>query len=461
LLFNSAIFFVFFIGVYFLYWWVIKKHRLWLLLIAGCVFYGSWDWRFLILLCFTSGIDFVAAKKIYAQTNKLIAKRWLIASISFNLVTLGFFKYFNFFTSSFSELTTLFGFKSNTLVLNLILPVGISFYTFQAMAYVTDVYRNKIKPEQSALHYFTFICFFPQMVAGPIERAKNMLPQFHKEKKWSRNNFESGLNLLAYGFFKKVVIADNLALLTDSIHSDITAQSSFTLFIGVFAFAVQIYADFSGYTDIARGCARLIGFRLSRNFYFPYFATTFRQFWKRWHMSLSTWFRDYLYIPLGGNKSSVIKRNINLVLTFIISGFWHGANLTFILWGFFHGLALIIEKQFSTLKWSKILSHFFVFLIVAYLFTLFRSIDIKHFMNYTSGLFSFNRTATSAPFPMPESNVYFLIPLVVFLGIEIKNALKKGLSIAKNQYVINLLLFVLILLFSVFENAPSFIYFQF
>ena len=430
-----------------------------MLLIAGCVFYGSWDLRFLILLCFTSGIDFIAAKKIHIQKNKQIAKRWLIASVTLNLLTLGVFKYFNFFITSFSELATLFGFESDAVLLKLILPVGISFYTFQAIAYVMDVYRNKIKPEQSALHYFTFICFFPQMVAGPIERARNMLPQFHKEKKWNWNYFESGLNLLAYGFFKKVVIADNLSIITDGIHTDISSQSSTTLFIGLLAFALQIYADFSGYTDIARGCARLMGFRLCHNFHFPYFACTFRQFWKRWHISLSTWFRDYLYIPLGGNKGSVTKRNVNLLLTFIISGLWHGANLTFILWGLFHGLALILEKQFSNVKPPKWVGRLFVFLVTAYLFTLFRAIDLKHFGDYTFGLFSFN--SISKPFLMPESNLFFIIPLAVFIFLEIEKSLKKGLVKTKNQYAVNLLLFVLLLLYSVFENAPSFIYFQF
>ena len=461
MLFNSAIFLVFFAAVYILYWFVFKKHRLWVLLLSGCVFYGCWDWRFLILLFFTSGVDFFAAKKIHVEQDPRKAKRWLVLSVIINLTVLGFFKYYNFFAASFVELLSLFHLHPSYTTLHVILPVGISFYTFQSIAYVTDVYRRKVEPEYSALHYFAFICFFPQMVAGPIERAKKLLPQFHKEKTLHRNYFESGINLILYGFFQKIVIADNLALMVDDIHNNVGGYSSGILALGIFAFAIQIYADFCGYSNIARGCAQLLGFKLVKNFYFPYFSTSLKQFWERWHISLSTWFRDYVYIPLGGSRASKSKRNVNLLITFLVSGLWHGANFTFILWGFFHGLALIIEKGFPKIKLPKFIQGIFVFCLVSLLFTVFRSPDMNHFFNYLFTLASSSNAFSGSVFNAFEGQLFFVFPFVAFITLEVLKYRRKGLAMYPYNYATNLLVILFILLFSVFENAPKFIYFQF
>ncbi|MEO6303485.1 MAG: MBOAT family O-acyltransferase [Bacteroidia bacterium] len=428
---------------------------------SGCIFYGCWDWRFLILLFFTSGVDFLSAQKIEATESNKAKKRWLIISVLINLSTLGFFKYYNFFAGSFVDLLNVFGLHPSFTTLKIILPVGISFYTFQSIAYVTDVYRGKIKPERSALHYFAFICFFPQMVAGPIERAKKLLPQFKKEKQFNKLYLETGFNLIFYGFFKKIVIADNLALVVDELHANAQHYNSAVLFLGIIAFAIQIYTDFSGYSDIARGTAQLLGFKLSKNFYFPYFSTSLQQFWKRWHISLSTWFRDYVYISLGGNQTSKLKRNFNLLITFVVSGFWHGANFTFILWGFFHGLGLIIEKSIGKIRLPKFMNGLFVFFFVAVLFTLFRASSIQHFILYFQSLFSFNESSVISIKDLVTGQVYFLIPLIFFLIFEISKYKKRGLLNYKYNFVANLLILISILLFSVFENAPKFIYFQF
>jgi len=461
LIFNSIIFLFFFCCVYLFYWYVFKKHRLWVLLLSGCIFYGSWDWRFLLLLFFTSGIDFLSGKKIETTDNQKHKKQWLFVSVIINLVTLGFFKYFNFFADSFEALLIYFGFHPSFITLKIILPVGVSFYTFQSIAYVVDIYNNRIKSEKTALHYFAFICFFPQMVAGPIERAKKLLPQFKKEKLQNNNYLDAGLNLILYGFFKKIVIADNLAVFVDKLHNNPQDYNSIILLLGIFAFAIQIYTDFSGYTDIARGCALLLGFKLSKNFYFPYFSSSLNQFWKRWHISLSTWFRDYVYIPLGGNKGSAIKRNFNFLITFIISGLWHGANFTFMLWGFFHGFAYILEKNLPKIKVHKLFRVCFVFLVIAVLFTLFRANSLNSFIKYFSFLFHPNGSNNQIVNCTFTGSHYFIIPFLFFIAIEIIKYTKKGLTPCRFNIFINTSIIVLILLFSVFENAPRFIYFQF
>ncbi|MES2679212.1 MAG: MBOAT family O-acyltransferase [Bacteroidota bacterium] len=410
---------------------------------------------------FTSGVDFISARQIAKRASEGAGKRWLVASVLINLLTLGFFKYYNFFADSFSELVSLFGFHPSFVTLKIILPVGISFYTFQSIAYVTDVYRKKIRPETSALYYFAFICFFPQMVAGPIERAKWLLPQFKKEKQFNTAYFESGINLVLYGFFKKIVIADNLALIVDDVHNNMDQVGSWTLLLGVFAFAIQIYADFSGYSDIARGCVQMLGFRLSKNFYFPYFSSSLKQFWKRWHISLSSWFRDYVYISLGGNHTTKRRRNFNYLLTFVISGFWHGASFTFILWGFFHGLLLIVEKTFGKIRRPEWLSTLTVFLVVSFLFTLFRSASVSHFIHYVKFLVDPRGIVDTGFSHLIEGGVYFVLPLLLFLFLELSKYHKKGMSVYKYNLPANLLILVCIILFSVFENAPRFIYFQF
>ncbi len=460
MLFNSAIFLIFFLLVLSLYWTILKPYQLWVLVISGCVFYGSWNWKFLLLLFFTSGVDYFSAKQIAQTNNRHKAKRWLIASISINLITLCIFKYYNFFAASLVDLLSAFDLPVSFLVLNVVLPVGISFYTFQSIAYVTDVYRKATTPEHSALTYFAFICFFPQMVAGPIERAKWMFPQFKKKRTFSLLHFESGLNLMLYGFFKKVVIADNLANLVDKVHSAPEHYSWQALLLAYFGFALQIYADFSGYSDIARACAQWLGFKLSKNFYFPYFSNSFRQFWRRWHISLSSWFRDYVYIPMGGNKLSPLRNAFNLIITFVLSGLWHGANLTFIFWGFFHGLLLGIERRLKAIRMHNYVASILVFLIVTYLFTLFRTPSWQDFVSFSKGIFSFQEGLMLQAHIL-EGGYFFLFPLALFISLETIKYRHSGLRPFKYNYVINILLLNTILLYAVYENAPRFIYFQF
>ncbi len=299
------------------------------------------------------------------------------------------------------------------------------------------------------------------MVAGPIERAKKLLPQFKKEKVFNVNYLDAGLNLMLYGFFKKIVIADNLALFVDKLHTNPQDYNSIYLLIGIFAFAIQIYTDFSGYTDIARGCGMLLGFKLSKNFHFPYFSTSLKQFWKRWHISLSSWFRDYVYIPLGGNKGSLLKRNLNFIITFVISGLWHGANFTFILWGFFHSLGYIVENFLCKIILPKFIKSIFVFLFVALLFTLFRANSFNSFINYLSLVLQSNGLNNQIVNYTFTGNYYFIIPFLFFIAAEIIKYSKKGLSSSKFTLAINMSIIILILLFSVYENAPTFIYFQF
>ncbi len=459
--FNSAVFICFFICTYILYWFVFKKQRLWVLLVSGCIFYGCWDWRFIFLLFFTSGVDFLSAQKIESTANLILKKRWLIISILINLITLGIFKYYNFFVKSFAELLSAIGIHPSFTALKIILPVGISFYTFQSIAYVTDVYRKQISSEKSPLHYFAFICFFPQMVAGPIERAKRLLPQFKQKKHFNALYFKTGLNLIVYGFFKKIVIADNIALIVDELQANPQQYNSTSLCLGILAFAIQIYADFSGYSDIARGTAQLLGYKLSKNFHFPYFSTSLKQFWSRWHISLSTWFRDYVFISLGGSRRSIYKRNVNYMITFVISGLWHGANFNFMFWGFFHGLGLIFEKHFNQIRILKFIKGCFVFLFVAVLFTLFRAQTFTHFINYMHLVFKPQSNSILTLAGIIESEIYFIIPLLLFIILEVVKYTKKGLASFKYNLIVNFLILISILLFSVFENAPKFIYFQF
>ncbi|MCB8942191.1 MAG: MBOAT family protein [Ardenticatenaceae bacterium] len=345
MLFNSYIFALFLPIVFLLYWSLQNKPLTWqntLLLIASYIFYGWWDPRFLILIFISSIIDYSVGHKMH-QTEPERQRKWLLAiSLISNLGVLGLFKYFNFFIDSFASLVSAFGLEPNLPSLHIILPVGISFYTFQTLSYTIDVYRRKLEPTNDIVAFFTFVSFFPQLVAGPIERASHLLPQFTKPRHFDMLLAKDGVRQILWGLFKKVVVADNLAVTVDLIFGNFEKNNSLTLILGVFYFAIQIYCDFSGYSDIAIGVARLFGFDLMRNFAFPYFSRDIGEFWRRWHISLSTWFRDYLYIPLGGSRTKTKAHHLmNLVITFTISGFWHGANWTFVVWGLLHGFAYL------------------------------------------------------------------------------------------------------------------------
>lgn len=344
LLFNTLAFFVFFLAVYSLY--LIANHR-WqnrLLLVASYVFYGSWDWRFLGLLFFSTVVDFVSGWMIGRSDDSRVRKWWLTVSIVTNLGLLGFFKYFNFFVDSFTSLAGRFGWTVDDVTLRIILPVGISFYTFQTMSYTIDVFRRRIKPTTHFFDFALFVSFFPQLVAGPIERARHLLPQILAPRRiYDQASFE-GVYLIGWGLFKKVVIADTLATFVDPVFAAPEPYSGALVLLALYAFAWQIYGDFSGYSDIARGLGKLMGFDLMINFEIPYFARNPRDFWRRWHISLSTWLRDYLYIPLGGNRLGKAKTIRNLGVTMVLGGLWHGAAWTFVVWGAYHGLLLIVHR---------------------------------------------------------------------------------------------------------------------
>ena len=344
LVFNSLPFLLF-ISVFLPVYYMLRgRSQLWLCLLASYFFYGWWDWRFLGLIAASTAIDYIIGRQL-AEREKEAERKWLLwTSVLMNLSFLGFFKYFNFFIDSFIRLLDAFGLNASIGTLDIILPVGISFYTFQSMSYTIDIYRNKLKPERDWLRFATYIAFFPQLVAGPIVRASDFLPQLSLRRSFDWTRVISGLGQVLWGFFKKVAIADSLALFVDQCFAAPYNFGGLHLFIGVFFYAFQIYCDFSGYSDIAIGLARMMGFDFPKNFNLPYISSSFSAFWRRWHITLSTWLRDYLYIPLGGNRHGTLNTYRNLMITMLLGGLWHGANWTFVFWGFLHGFYLVIER---------------------------------------------------------------------------------------------------------------------
>ena len=343
MLFNSLDFAIF-LPLVFIIFWILNgqlKAQNFFLLIASYIFYGWWDWRFLLLIIFSTIVDYSIGVLLAKEKKNRRRKSLLWTSIIVNLGLLGFFKYYNFFLDNFISAFSFFGSEINTNSLNIILPVGISFYTFQTLSYTIDIYKDKLKPVNDIVAFSAFVSFFPQLVAGPIERATNLLPQFKIKRKFNYLNAVNGMRQILWGFFKKIVIADTCALYSNLIFNDYTNFSGIALFFGAVLFAFQIYGDFSGYSDIAIGTSRLFGFNLKQNFNFPYFSRDIAEFWRRWHISLSTWFRDYLYIPLGGSKGTISKKIRNVFIIFIVSGFWHGAKWTFIAWGAINALYFI------------------------------------------------------------------------------------------------------------------------
>lgn len=353
MLFNTLVFWLFFILVYLLYRVLPHRRQNGLLLLASYVFYGWWDWRFLGLIWLSTIVDYVSARMIETAHRGGRRRAWLVTSVVVNLGLLGLFKYFDFFASSLARLMQVAGLHADDVTLSIVLPVGISFYTFQTMSYTIEVYRGTIRARRNLLDLALYVAFFPQLVAGPIERAGRLLPQIEKPRQMGAGAMRAGAWLCLWGLFKKMVIADNLGLLADSVFSGNAAPSGGELLVGVLAFAFQIYCDFSGYSDIARGLARLMGFSLMRNFNIPYMAADPSSFWKRWHISLSTWLRDYLYIPLGGNRRGRRRTWINLMITMLLGGLWHGASWLFVLWGLYHGL-LLVGYRLVGAGWSRL-----------------------------------------------------------------------------------------------------------
>lgn len=405
MLFNSIDFAIFFPIVFILYWFVVNRNfkvQNLLLLFASYLFYGWWDWRFLFLLVFSTVLDYFTGIKIHEAANRSRKLFWLWISIGINLGFLGVFKYYNFFADSFANALSAVGLQVNPGSLNVILPVGISFYTFHGLSYVLDLYKDRIKPERNFVNYSVFVSFFPLLVAGPIERATHLLPQIIKKREFDYTKVVDGLRQILWGLFKKIVIADNCAEFANTIFNNSGDYSGSMLLLGALFFAFQIYCDFSGYSDIALGTARLFGIELLRNFAFPYFSRDIAEFWRRWHISLSSWFKDYLYIPLGGSKGGLWMKIRNTFIIFLVSGFWHGANWTFIIWGALNAiyfLPLLLSnknrenidivakgKLFPSLKdFSKILLTFFLTLI-AWIF--FRATSVTEALNIIFAIFS-------------------------------------------------------------------------
>lgn len=402
MLFNSIEYAVFLPIVFLLYWFVFNKNlkvqNLFIVLVSY-VFYGWWDWRFLFLIAFTSACSFGAGLLIEKYSDRPKKARAIsMLNIVINLLILGVFKYYDFFVTTFAD--AFLGGKTDGLLLKVILPVGISFYTFQALSYSIDVYKGKLKPTHDPIQFFAFVSFFPQLVAGPIERATNLLPQFEKPRFFSYENGIDGLRQIIWGLFKKMVVADNCAIYVDRVFSTYQIQSGSTLLLAAVLFAFQIYGDFSGYSDIAIGTSKLFGIKLIRNFNVPYFSRDIAEFWRKWHISLTTWFRDYVYIPLGGSRCSKAKIVRNTFIIFLLSGFWHGANWTFIAWGAYHAilfLPLILlgknRRYRDTVATNKLLPNMkeffqilFTFILVVIGWIIFRSESIGQSWEFFTGI---------------------------------------------------------------------------
>lgn len=405
MLFNSISFAIFLPIVFILYWAVARGNlRLQniLLLVSSYFFYACWNWMFLFLLIFSTVLDYFTGIKIYEASSQKKKALWLWISICINLGFLGVFKYYNFFAESFTEALSLLGVKSNFGTLQIILPVGISFYTFHGLSYVLDLYKNRIKPERNFIDYSVFVSFFPLLVAGPIERATHLLPQIHVKREFDYSKAVDGLRQILWGLFKKIVIADNCGEYANKIFGNSTIYSGSTLALGAVFFAFQIYCDFSGYSDIALGTARLFGIDLLRNFAFPYFSRDIAEFWRRWHISLSSWFKDYLYIPLGGSKGTIGIKIRNVLIIFLVSGFWHGANWTFIFWGLLNAIyimpSIILQTHRNNLdvvakgklspSFHEFISIAFTFLLTVIAWIFFRSPTISDAFSIIRQIFS-------------------------------------------------------------------------
>lgn len=475
MLFNSISFLLFLPIVFAIYWLVNKRSLLLqngLLLLASYFFYSCWDWRFLFLLIFSTLLDYYSGLKIFnasSQKNKTI---WLWISISINLGFLAIFKYYDFFIESFAQVLQKLGFQSHFSTLNFILPVGISFYTFHGLSYVIDIYKNRISPEKNIIHYSLFVTYFPLLVAGPIERATHLLPQIKKERVFNYNQAVEGLKQIVWGLFKKVVVADNCAFFVNQIFENAANHSTTELWLGMFLFSFQIYGDFSGYSDIALGTSKLFGIDLLKNFNFPYFSRDIADFWRRWHISLSSWFRDYVYIPLGGSKGNKVQQLRNVFIIFLISGFWHGANWTFIFWGFLHAMLfiplLIFNKNRASLSDDKLNLKAYVkiigtFILVSFAWVFFRADSLTAAFHYLYDMFDVsdlqgNYFYKNAKYAL--LSVICLFGITVLLFTEWKTIKQQRQEIKLNKYFV---MFLLLLLFCMgsYRDQMSFIYFQF
>ncbi len=476
MLFNSIAFAVFLPVTFLLYWFLFNKNlkgQNFFLLVVSYVFYGWWDWRFLVLIAFSSGLDFFVGLQLQKIENHRKRKFFFALSCIVNLGFLGFFKYYNFFENSFVDAFAAAGIHLEVRTLRIILPVGISFYTFQSLSYTIDIYRKKITPTKDILAFFAFVSFFPHLVAGPIMRAANLLPQFNKRRTFDYNLASDGMRQILWGLFKKMVIADGCAACVNQIFGSYETLPGSVLLLGAVYFAFQIYGDFSGYSDIAIGTARLFGFDLMQNFAYPYFSRDIAEFWRRWHISLTSWFRDYVYIPLGGSRKTLGLTVRNTLIVFLLCGFWHGANWTFIVWGLLHALYFIpllllkrnrehidvvaLNKLLPSIKelFQMLLTFFLV--VIAWIF--FRAENLKEAFNYIAHLMS----PSLFSFPtVYRSNMILVAILIIVEWIqrEKQHALEiEGIKHPAFRWIIYSVVCFTIYFFGI--NHQPFIYFQF
>ncbi|MNK06621.1 Peptidoglycan O-acetyltransferase [compost metagenome] len=478
MLFNSISFAIFLPIVFIFYWFIANKNlklQNILLLASSYFFYACWDWRFLFLLIFSTLLDYYTGLKMAAAKDVGMKKFWFWLSIAINLGFLGIFKYYNFFAESFAQAASELGLQINPWTLKVILPVGISFYTFHGLSYVIDIYKDRIKPEKNFIDYSVFVSFFPLLVAGPIERATHLLPQIQTKRTFNYTKVIDGLRQILWGLFKKVVIADGCAHYANQIFNNSADYSGSTLVLGALFFTFQIYCDFSGYSDIALGTARLFGIELLKNFAFPYFSRDIAEFWRRWHISLSSWFRDYLYIPLGGSKGGTWMKIRNTFIIFLVSGFWHGANWTFLAWGFLNALFIMPSILFKTNRRNldivaqgkniptikELSSMIITFSLTVFAWIFFRAESIKHALDYISNIFS--KSLFSKPEIFPTTPILLII---FFIAIEWKGR--------EEQYAIARFGFswpkplrhafyycIILIIFTLAGSNQQFIYFQF
>jgi alginate O-acetyltransferase complex protein AlgI len=482
MLFNSISFAIFLPIIFILYWFVTKGNLRFqniLLLISSYFFYACWDWRFLFLLIFSTLLDYFTGIKIYKSPTTKDKYFWLFLSIIINLSFLFIFKYYNFFVTSFASGLSLLGIKANAITLNIMLPVGISFYTFHGLSYVIDIYKKNIKPEYDFINYSVFVSFFPLLVAGPIERATHLLPQILRKRNFDYAKAVDGLRQILWGLIKKVVIADNCATFANLIFNNSDDYTGSTNVLGAFFFTIQIYCDFSGYSDIALGTARLFGLDLLRNFAFPYFSRDIAEFWRRWHISLSSWFKDYLYIPLGGSKGGMWMKIRNTFIIFLVSGFWHGANWTFIIWGLLNALYIMPSIVFNTNRNNieivakgkylpgirEFISIIFTFILTLFAWIFFRASNIHNAINYISKIFSFSLFTIPHFIGISKAKI-ILIFIIVFIVIEWIGREEQyaiaNFGVKWYKPIRWLMYYVFILLILQFSgNQQEFIYFQF
>jgi D-alanyl-lipoteichoic acid acyltransferase DltB (MBOAT superfamily) len=477
MLFNSISFLIFLPVVFILYWGLFKKSlnlQNIFLLIASYLFYGWWDYRFLALIAASTLVDFFIGRFLQKTGKQIHRKMLLSLSLIFNLGLLGFFKYYNFFIESWIDSWANLGVDMHLSSLKIILPVGISFYTFQTLSYTIDVYRRKIEPTSDIINFSVFVAFFPQLVAGPIERAKHLLPQFSIKRIFIEERAISGIHLILWGLFKKIVIADSCAIYVNAIFDNYENMNSASLLLGAVYFAFQIYGDFSGYSDIAIGTGRLFGFDLMRNFNLPYFSRNIAEFWRRWHISLTTWFRDYLYIPLGGSRGSKWQQVRNVFIIFLVSGFWHGANWTFVIWGGLHALFFLPlllgnqnRKHLNQIAENKILPSFrellqmlFTFGLTSFAWIFFRSDSLFDAINYIKRIFT-NLRFELQYLSIERYNVEMLLIIGIFVLLEWFHRHLEHPFSGSFKWVKIILIILMLLTLGVYSDYQEFIYFQF